>query len=412
MGMTMIEKILTDHALPSGTKVQIDDFVRVQVDTAGHYHRPLPGYRFLKVWNPDRIWMVDEHHVPCLDVVNATAHVALRTFANEHGIPWIEHGRQGICHQMAAEKGYHLPGCIYTFPDSHTPSGGAFNCACKGIGPLEIASVIARGETWYRVVPTVKFTLVGQMPAKVTARDIILYISGNWPPFVNHNIEYHGSVVENMSLGSRQCIATGSTETSCDFALFPADQKVLDYVRARTPFPELVNPVTPDEDAQYAEEHILEVTDLAPQIAYPHSMSNVATVTAFEKQHIPIDLAFIGACTNGRLEDIKIAADTVRGRKIHPRVRLIVTPASQEIWIKAVDAGYAQEIVEADGIFTASRCAPCGGGNLGPGEVALTASTRNFKGRMGHPESHVYCASPATVAASALTGYITDPREI
>jgi 3-isopropylmalate/(R)-2-methylmalate dehydratase large subunit len=412
MGMTMIEKILANHAIPPRKNVQHGEFVRVRVDTAGNYARPLPGYRYLKVWNPDRIWMVDEHNVPCYNVVNATTHVHMREFAKRHGIRWIEHGRQGIGHQMASEKGFHIPGCIYAFPDSHTPLGGALNCACKGIGPLEIAGVMAKGETWYHVVPTVKFNLVGTMPSKVMARDLVLYIGGHWPPFVNQNAEFLGPAADAMSLASRQCIACGAVESSFDFILFKADEKVMDFVKARTPWPELINPVEPDDDAEYAEEITIDVSTLVPQLACPHSMDNVSPVTDVAKDPVKIDLAFVGACTNGRLEDIKMAADLVRGKTIHPDVRFIVTPASQEIWTQAVDAGYAKDIVDAQGIFTASRCTPCGGGNLGPGEVAVTSSTRNFKGRMGVPDSTVYCASPATVTASALAGFIADPREV
>jgi 3-isopropylmalate/(R)-2-methylmalate dehydratase large subunit len=275
-----------------------------------------------------------------------------------------------------------------------------------------MAGITARGVTWFRCAPTVKFELVGKMPKMLMPRDIIIYIAGNYPPFVNKNVEYLGKIADEMSLDGRRSIATGSTELSLDFALFKADKKALDYVKKRTPFPELIYPVEPDEDAKYAQEIMLDVSKLEPQVAYPHRMANVAPVSEIEKKKVKIDLAFVGACTNGRIEDIKMVADLVRGKKINPDVRLIVTPASQEIFREAVKLGYAEDIANAEGIFTASRCSPCGGGQLGKGEVAVTSSTRNFKGRMGHPDSFVYCASPATVAASALTGYITDPREV
>jgi 3-isopropylmalate/(R)-2-methylmalate dehydratase large subunit len=313
---------------------------------------------------------------------------------------------------MAAEMGFHIPGGIYCCQDSHTTSGGGLNCASKGLGSLEMASIVATGKTWFRCVPTIKFVLEGEMPKMVMPRDIILYIGGNWPPFVNMNVEYLGPVADSMSLDGRRCIATASTEISVDFALFEADEKALDFVKERTSFPELINPVKPDEDAEYAREITLDVNDLEPQVAFPHRMANVAPISEIEEKNVKIDLAFVGACTNGRLDDIKMVADILRGRTIHSDVRLIVTPASQEVYLEALKHGYVVDITEAQGLFTVSRCTPCGGGQLGKGEVAVTSSTRNFKGRMGHPESFVYCASPAVVAASSLTGYITDPNEV
>jgi len=412
MGMTMAEKILANHSTPHKDVVEPGEFVTVNIDTVGLYSRPIPEYRYKKIWNPKRIWIVDEHQVPCYDAASAENHRRNRVFAKEYGLKWIEHGRQGIGHQLAAEIGFHIPGGIYCCADSHTPSGGGLNCASTGHGPLEIASIVATGKTWYRCAPTVKFEFVGKMPKMLMARDLILFMGGNWPPFVNMNAEYLGPVADSMSLDGRRCIATASPEISVDFGLFKADQKALDYVKKRTPFPELINPVEPDEDAKYGQEITIDVTDMESQVAFPHRMANVAPVSEIEKKEVKIDLAFVGACTNGRLEDIRMVADIVRGKIIHPDVRLIVTPGSQEIFREATRLGYASDIAEAEGIFTASRCSPCGGGNLGKGEVAVTASTRNFKGRMGHPDSFVYCASPATVAASALTGYITDPRKV
>ena len=412
MGMTMIEKIICNHSISPKKEVKPGEFIYVNIDTAALYSRPLPGYNYRKIWKPDRIWITDEHEVPCYDVLSAQQHVEMRKFAKKYGLRWIEHGRHGIGHQLAAEIGFHIPGGIYACQDSHTPAGGGLNCLAKGVGPLEMAAIAARGQTWYRVGPTVKIDLEGDFQKTVMARDILLYIGGRWQPFVNKNVEYLGPLADNMSLDSRRSMATASTEIGVDFAIFKADKKALDYVKRRTPFPELINPVEPDEDAAYLEEHTIDVTNLEPQVACPHTMVNVKPVTEIEKEKIKIDLAFVGACTNGRLEDIKMASDMVRGRKIDPNVRFIVTPASQEIFREAMSAGYVSDIVDAEGIFTASRCLPCYGGNLGSGEVAVTASTRNFKGRMGAPDSYVYCASPATVTASALTGYITEPREV
>ena len=409
MGMTMGQKILARHTIPERDEVHVGEIVRVRVDEAAFLGHPLTGYDYLKVWNPERVLMCTDHDAPCHGAPSAERHALARRFAKRWGLDWYEHGRHGIIHQLAAEQGYHRPGDIFLYQDSHTTAAGALNCAGKGMGQLEMAYVLAKGETWFPVEETVRFEVVGTLPNQVQPRDVILAITGMYKSTPNVDVEFGGPVIESMSLDGRQCIATGSTELSCDFPLMEADQKTIDYVASRTRFGAF-NPVAPDPDATYAAVHEVDVTTLAPQVAVPHQMQNVKPVT--EVQDVKIDLAFVGACTNGRFEDIAVAASMVEGHTVPPDVRFIVRPNSQEVYLKAVKAGFAEIIAEAGGIFGSPSCHPCGGGNLAAGEIAVTASTRNFKGRMGSPDAYVYCASPATVAASAVTGYITDPREV
>jgi 3-isopropylmalate/(R)-2-methylmalate dehydratase large subunit len=212
-----------------------------------------------------------------------------------------------------------------------------------------------------------------------------------------------------MSIDGRQCITTASTELSIDFPLMKADQQAIDYVTKRTSYGSFT-PVEPDHDAEYADEYLLEVADLDPQVACPHKMQNVKPVS--EVKDVEVDLAFVGACTNGRLDDMRSVASILKGQTVHPNVRLLVRPATRNIYLQAVTEGIPEIVVEAGGMFGIPSCHPCFGGNLAAGEVAITASTRNFRGRMGSPDAYVYCASPHTVAASAITGRITDPREI
>jgi 3-isopropylmalate/(R)-2-methylmalate dehydratase large subunit len=295
------------------------------------------------------------------------------------------------------------------YQDSHTCAGGALNCAARGMGLLEMAYILAKGETWIPVNECVKFNIRGKLPPRVEPRDIILHIGGKYGTFVNKDVEYAGATIDEMSIDGRQCIATASAELNVDFALMRADQKVIDYVKARTPFGPFT-PSDPDDDATYAAIYDIDVSNLEPQVAVPHRMQNVKPINEVEK--VKVDLAFVGACTNGRLEDMRVVADVLKGRKVHPNVRLLVRPNSQEVYLNALKEGILATVIEAGGMVGTPSCHPCFSANLAAGETAITASTRNFRGRMGSPESFVYCASPATVTASAITGYITDPREV
>ena len=405
----MIQKILASHAIPSRKTVKAGEFVRVSVDQLAFIKYPLTGYEYTKIWNPDRVMMSYDHDAPCHGVLSAENYAKVKRFAKKWRIHWFEQGQHGIVHQLAAETGRHRPGEIFLYQDSHTTAAGALNCAGKGVGELEMAYILAKGETIFPVNECIKFSINGKLQNRVHPRDIILSITGTYGNFVNKNIEFMGDTINEMSIDGRQCITTASTELSIDFPLMKADQQVIDYVTRRTSYGSFT-PVEPDHDAEYAAEYLLEVADLDPHVACPHKMQNVKPVS--EVKDVEVDLAFIGACTNGRLDDMRAVASILKGQTIHPNVRLLVRPATRNIYLQAVAEGIPETVVEAGGMFGIPSCHPCFGGNLAAGEVAITASTRNFRGRMGSPDAYVYCASPYTVAASAITGRITDPQEL
>ena len=409
MGMTTTQKILARHAIPERDVVRPGQILRVRVDQVAFNSYPLSGYEHTSIWNPDRVLMCTDHDVPCHTISSAEDHALAKRFATKWKFRWYEHGRHGIIHQLAAELGFHRPGDIFLYEDSHTTSAGALNCAGRGVGAVEMAYILAKGETWFKVNECIKLNITGKLEEFVQPRDVILYITGKFGELPNKDLEFAGPTIDEMSIDGRQCITTASIELGCDFAVMKADQKVLDYVQPRTPFGRFI-PAEADKDASYATVHNVDVSELEPQVAVPHMMRNVRPVN--EVDDVKVDLAFVGACTNGRIEDLRVVARLLEDHKVHPDVRLIVRPSSQEIYLTAVKEGIVQTVIEAGGIFGNPSCQPCYEGNLAAGEVAVTASTRNFRGRMGSPEAFVYCASPATVTASAITGHITNPREI
>jgi 3-isopropylmalate/(R)-2-methylmalate dehydratase large subunit len=413
MGMTMAEKIL---ARTSGqASVEAGDIVVCQVDTAVQLDISFITHRIVpeRVWNPEKIVVIADHVVPAPSVEAADGHQIMRHFVEKFGIKhFYDIGRHGIVHQALAEHGHALPGTLLAAGDSHTCASGAFNCAARGLGGPEMLFVVCTGQTWFLVGPTVRFVLSGTLPERVAPRDVIHYIAGEYGDFAGKNLEFVGPTVESMSLAGRQNIATMSAEVSAEFALFEADDKTTAYIRERTESP--FQPVVSDPDASFEAVHHVDVSTLSPQVALPGKVPhNVKSVE--DLQGIKITQAFIGSCANGRLEDLAVAAGMLKGRKIHPSVRLIVTPGSQAVYLDAVKAGYVETLVEADAVVTNSTCGACGGGHLGvlaPNDVCITASTRNFQGRMGSPSAKVYLGSPATVTASAIKGEIADPRDI
>ena len=409
MGMTMTEKIL---ARKSGSReVRPGDIVVCEVDLAVQID---VGFQMPnQVFDPERIVLVADHAVPAPTVEAAGAHAAMREASRRFGIRHLHDvGRHGIVHQVLAEGGYALPGTLLAAGDSHSCAAGAFNCAARGLGGPEMLYVLAAGRTWFMVGPTVRFVLEGELPDLVSARDVFHWIAGEYGDFVGHNIEYAGPAVRSMSIAARQNLATMAAELSAEFALFEADDRTMSYLRERTDAE--FEPVYPDADAEYEAEYTVNLSELAPQVILPDRVPKNAR-PARDLAGVRITQAFIGSCANGRLEDLAIAARLLKGRKIHPDVRLIVTPSSQAEYLRAVQAGYVETIVEAGGVVTSSTCGACGGfhmGVLGPTDVCITASTRNFPGRMGSPTARIFLGSPATVAASAVRGEISDPREL
>jgi len=295
--------------------------------------------------------------------------------------------------------------------DSHTGSAGVFNCLARGVGVPDVVYAATLGETWFIVGETIRYELAGRLANGVTMKDAFLQIAGKYGDHTNMNIEYGGPALANLSISARKTLTTMSTELSADFSIFDADDVMMEWLRARTQAD--IECVYADKDATYKEVRKFELGDLQPLVAFPDSViENSQPVAAAAGTRI--DQAFVGSCANGTLEDLALAAEVVRGRRIDPRVRFIVTPASQAVYRAASEAGIITTLVNAGAVVTASTCGACGGthmGILGANETCITASTRNFKGRMGEASARIYMGSPATVAASAIRGVITDPRE-
>ncbi len=415
MGMSITEKILANHA--GLKKVSPGDIVTVKVDYAMQMDAVFADKyigELKKVWDPNRVLIVLDHVAPAANVVMAEAHRAARNFAKKFGIKhFYDLGRQGISHEVAAEKGFLRPGELYACADSHTATSGAFNCAGRGVGQLEMLHVMATGETWFPVVDTLRFRIAGKMPEMVMSKDVILYIAAKYGTEVaaNKNVEFTGSTVSEWSVSSRVTVANMAAEISAEFCLFEADQKLIDYVRSKTNEP--FTPVGPDADAKYLETYEVDASKIEPQVALPHSPGNSRPVS--ESEGLPIDHVFLGTCTNGRFEDLAVAAQILRGKKVHPDVRMVITPTTHETYAHALDAGLIKVFIDAGACVTNPTCGACDGGHLGliaGGDRCISTGNRNFQGRMGSKDALIYLASPATAAASAVTGKITDPRQL
>jgi len=319
---------------------------------------------------------------------------------------------EGVSHQVMVEKGHALPGELVVGADSHATTYGALNALGTGIGVTEMAYVAQTGQLWFKVPETIRFDLRGSLPAHVSAKDIVLFVAGRYGTDVAQYraIEWTGPVAGDLSVDGRLTIASMSLELGAKFAIFKADAKTTEYLRSRTR--KVFEPVDPDPDAAYAESYSLDVSSLAPQVARPHGVGNVCTVA--EVSGVPIHQAVIASCCHGRMEDLEAAVCILKGRRVHPRVRFYVNPASWEVYRGALDRGLISALIEAGVMIGIPSCGFCNyfQGAMAAGDTCIAALPRNFKGRMGSPEAEVYLASPATVAASALAGAIVDPREV
>jgi 3-isopropylmalate/(R)-2-methylmalate dehydratase large subunit len=295
--------------------------------------------------------------------------------------------------------------------DSHTGSGGVFNCAARGTGGPDIIYALAKAETWFRVVETVRYDLAGSLQHGVSSKDVFLHIASRYGDHSNQNVEFGGPALDALSIDARRTLATMGTELNADFTIFEPDQAMLDYVRERTQAP--FQAQYPDADAQYAERRTIDLDEMEPLVALPGKViGNAIGVSEVKSERI--QQAFIGSCANGNFDDLAIAAEVVAGKQVAPGVRFLITPGSQAIYRRALAAGLIEILMDAGAVVTNATCGACQGGHmgvLGPGETCITASTRNFSGRMGDPTARIYMASPATVAASALTGVVTHPGE-
>jgi len=417
--MNIIEKILANA---SGKKhVSPDDIVEANIDVAMTHDLTGPlaikSFREIgtkKVWDKDKVVIILDHLVPASSVISAGLHRTVRNFAEEQNIKnFYDVGRGGVCHQVMPEKGHVRPGEVIVGSDSHTCTYGAFGAFATGIGSTEMAAVFATGKLWFRVPDVIKVDVEGKFQKWVTAKDMTLNIIGKIGAdgAIYKGLEFGGSTIRDLTIDGRMVLCNMAVEMGAKAGIIEPDQKTLDYVKARTDKP--FNPVKSDPDATYERVVDVDVSDLEPQVAVPHQVDNIKPVS--EVAGTEVNQAFIGSCTNGRLEDLQSAAQVLKGKKIAPGVRLIVIPASQEIYLNAVDEGLIKAFMEAGATIGNPNCGPCLGGHMGilaDGEACISTSNRNFIGRMGSTKSFVYLASPATVAASALTGTITDPRTV
>jgi 3-isopropylmalate/(R)-2-methylmalate dehydratase large subunit len=415
MGMTMAEKILARaskaNSLAAGEYVTATPDRLMAHEAFGACARTLLQLGVTQLYDPDALVVILDHYFPAPTPAAAGIDRLVRQAAERFGIRHFL-GHAGICHQVLSERGYILPGHLVLGTDSHSTTYGAFGAGGTGIGLTEMSYVLATGELWMQVPPTIRFDLVGEPSAGLMSKDILLHIAGAFGTEVAQYraIEFAGPAASRMSIASRMTMSNMGVELGAKFALFQADEQTVDYLRQRTD--ERLTPFGPDPDAAYAAVHEVKVSDLEPQVACPHNPGNVRPVSRVTD--VRVDQAFLGSCTNGRLEDLAVAAQILKGRKVHPRTRLLVTPASQQVYLEATAAGYTEVLLEAGAHITPAACGACPGGHmgvLGAGEVCISSTNRNFRGRMGSPEAEVYLGSPATVAAAAVAGRIVDPRE-
>jgi len=417
--MNIIEKILANAS--GKQEVSPEEIVEANIDVAMTHDLTGPlaikSFREIgtkKVWNNQKVVVILDHLVPASSIISANLHKIVRNFVEEQNIKnFYDVGRGGVCHQVMPEQGHVRPGEVIVGSDSHTCTYGAFGAFATGIGSTELAAVFATGKLWFRVPEVIKIDVTGKFQKLVTAKDLTLNIVGKIGAdgAIYKGLEFGGSTIRDMMVDGRMVLCNMAVEMGAKAGIIEPDQKTLNYVNARTD--KLFKPVKSDPDATYEKVVDVDVSDLEPQVAVPHSVDNVKPVS--EVEDTEVDQAFIGSCTNGRLEDLRSAAQILKGKKIVRSVRLVVIPASQEIYLNALNEGLIKTFMESGATIGNPNCGPCLGGHMGilaEGEACISTSNRNFIGRMGSTKSFVYLASPATVAASALTGKITDPRKV
>jgi len=410
MGSTITEKILANASHKK--EVAPGDFVVAYVSYAMAHDSTAPlaiesFYKITdKVFDKDRVIIVFDHFFPAPTVAGATLHQKSRKFVVDQKLSGFF--TNGVCHQLLVEK-YVSPGDVLVGADSHTCTEGALGAFTTGLGSTDIGGAMATGKCWFKVPESLKFNLTGSTKKGVYAKDVILSIVGDVGAAgaLYKACEFTGDYVKNVSVSSRLTLCNMAIEMGGKNGIIEADQKTLDFLNGRTG-----KIFRSDKDAVYEDEYEIEVENIEPQVALPPVVDNVEPVSAVEGK--PIDQAFLGTCTNGRLDDIEVAARILKGKKIARNVRFIVSPASQDIYLAAFEKGYLQDLVKAGGTICNPSCGPCIGrheGVLCEGETCISSQNRNFTGRMGHPKAEIILASPATVAASALAGKIVDPRD-
>ncbi len=422
MAQTVSEKIFSKA---SGKKVKAGDFVLADIDCAmthditgplavEGFNEIVKGKKSRKVWDPEKIVILFDHQVPADSLAAASNHIMLRQFANEQGILNYD-VFEGVCHQVMPEKGHVKPGDLIVGSDSHTCAYGALGAFSTGIGSTDMAFVFATGKLWFRVPETMRFEVKGKLPRCVYPKDVILHLIGDVgvEGARYRTAEFCGSTVTKMDIPGRMTMCNMAIEMGGKAGIVEADRATENYLRERMPDFKLDGQWKSDGDAIFSGTKEYDVSDLPPQVACPHNVDNVKSVE--EVEGTKIDQVFVGSCTNGRFEDIEIVAKIMNGEKVAKGVRLLIIPASHTEYMKTLRAGYVEQFMEAGAIVESPCCGPCMGGSfglLGKGEVGLSTSNRNFRGRQGSPDAFVYLSSPATAAASALYGEIRDPRKV
>ncbi len=416
--MTLVEKILAAHAGKS--RVSPGDFLNVRVDvilandiTAPIAIREFKRLGLKKVFDPQKVVMVPDHFVPTKDIASAEQVKVMRQFAQEQGVIFFETGQMGIEHVLLHEQGLVLPGDVIIGADSHTCTYGALGAFATGMGSTDIAAAMATGDIWMKVPSTIKFVDQGQLPRWVGGKDLILHTIGRIgvDGALYAAMEFHGPAVDPLSVDGRLTMANMAIEAGAKAGIFQVDGKTLSYItpRARRHF----TVHEPDSDAVYDKIIEYDVSNLEPQVALPHSPANVVPVS--QVGEVEIDQAVIGSCTNGRISDLREAARMLKGKKVHSRVRCLVFPGSQQVYLDALTEGLIEIFIKAGVAVSTPTCGPCLGGHMGvlaAGEKAVATTNRNFVGRMGSPQSEVYLSGPAVAAASAVAGKIVGPEEL
>ncbi|MEA3489906.1 MAG: 3-isopropylmalate dehydratase large subunit [Candidatus Omnitrophota bacterium] len=415
MRQTIAEKILSEHC---EKRARAGDIVIAKVDFCfgqdGTSGIIIDSFRKLGVetiFDKERFCMVIDHSSPSPNIGVSAIHDKIRGFAREQGVKVFDIG-SGVCHQVIPETGFVTCGDLVLGADSHTCTYGAINVLSTGVGSTDLAITLASGENWFKVPETIRIIVNGDLPKGVFSKDVILNIIGDVGSdgATYQAVEFYGEVIDDLSVDARFTISNMAVEMGAKCGLMRADRKTMDWIKKhsiREP-----RPVEADEDARYLMTLEYDLSDLAPQVAMPHTVDNVCGVE--EVEGTPVDEVYIGTCTNGRLEDLETAARILKGRRAAKRVKLIITPASRNIYLEALKKGYVETFMSAGAIVNNPGCGPCVGthqGVLADGEKAFSTANRNFKGRMGNPNAEIYLGSPATAAATALEGRIADPRE-
>jgi 3-isopropylmalate/(R)-2-methylmalate dehydratase large subunit len=415
--MTIAEKILAAHA--GKKQVSAGEFINCKVDMvlSNDVTAPIAIREFrklgVKVFDPGKIVMVPDHFVPNKDINSAEQAKILREFAREQGIIYFEVGAMGIEHVLLPEQGLVLPGDVVVGADSHTCTYGAVGAFATGMGSTDIAAAMATGDIWMKVPPTIKYVFRGKTGKWVSGKDLILYTIGQVgvDGALYASMEFTGEAIDALSMSGRFTMANMAIEAGAKAGLFKVDAKTLDYLKPRAKRKFTVYEA--DDKATYSQIFEWDAAKIEPQVAAPHLPSNTGPVSKFSQ--VTIDQAVIGSCTNGRLEDLQIAAGVLKGKKVNPNIRCIILPGTQQIYLEALKEGLIETFIRAGAVVSTPTCGPCLGGHMGilaAGEKAISTTNRNFVGRMGSPKSEVYLANPAVAAASAIAGRIVSPEDI